>query len=119
MKDVTAGCVYFFSRRGNCSRRRHKITFVRPVQRQFDDDDIVVEVEALEFSVYVRKSGRINVDRQANVRAIELLTGGDVIEISALREQRHKLRCLLGGCFSEMVQTPDQLLIAILLSCLD
>ena len=64
--------------------------------------------------MHIGKGGGIDVDSQANVRAVVFFAAGYIIELSAIRKKRHELLRVFGGGLSEIVQPADQLLIAVL-----
>lgn len=91
VKYIAAGRADCLSRWRQCPCRELEAALVSPVQRQLDNNDVIVDVEVKELSVHVRERGRVEVDCQADIIAIVFLRGAHIVEVTAVREQRDEL----------------------------
>src|SRR5258705_13018934 len=58
MEDIDARDLERLTGSGECSQTHRQVTFVSSVQRQFNDDDVTIEIEMREFALHVRKCNR-------------------------------------------------------------
>jgi hypothetical protein len=83
VEDVATGRLHPLSGRQDRARWNRKCA----IQGQFDDYDVIIEVEVIKLPVHVRKCGSIDVNRNPDVIPVVFLAGGDVVEVAAIGEQ--------------------------------